>query len=861
MNRVSHNVPLKSPLSIIKPNTKNIGQFVLGDVLGEGTFGIVRIGTHMLTGEKVAIKILEKIKILEQTGKTRIDREIKILKSLHHNNIIHLYSVIQSSTSIYLIMEYANGKELFDYINLKKRLSEIESCKFFQQIISGIEYLSKCRIAHRDIKPENLLIDEKNTIKIVDFGLSNFYPSNNLLSTACGSPCYAAPEMIKGEKYNGLQVDIWSSGIVLYAMLVGYLPFEENNNDLLYKKICSGHFKIPFFLSDSAKDILHRVLTVDPTRRITIEKIKEHPWFNLINPKLNYTEGLLVNEIVIPIDEELVEIMTKFEYDKVETRKNILMNKQNHITTTYYLLLKQKIRNSIMSIGDLKSYLFNNYIKDPSNRLEKYKYDIDKVIEERANNTQGDNIKSEISPSKKTSNINTESYQTCSSTLIAKKPIIMNNEKKESKTPQKGSNTPTLEKKNMFNSPMYKKIKVKLEKRNITMHNNIIKKRERFRTTTSTNQDNTTKLYTKQFSTSSSINNDTSLQNKSQLTEVKLSKKIIKPNLLTNHNKQILKTEEKIPTKNFNKFRQSLDNQKLFLKKMMNLKTKEESKSKKEISNTSNQSDIIKTAPNLKGKAVHQYSHTMKNLNVKAISPYKKIKYDAKAIEANFHKISVNNKEMIHNLLNKIRNKDKGNIRMKKFLSTSVSFENTHNGSKENSFSLSSIYTKTEIKKKLEENEKNYLQKKAQNKKFDTIKEEEDTIINSKKHSVVLSRKSYVPSSSKVNSIFKTESATSSLKNISLSEKVFQPLDLSNVIFNSLKELKDKLEKSLNYMKIKYRGTKNKYYCDKNEIKFDIDINKIEIIDGGYVVAFKRTKGSMVLFRHIAQIVLMKLLG
>ena len=162
----------------------------------------------------------------------------------------------------------------------------------------------------------------------------------------------------------------------------------------------------------------------------------------------------------------------------------------------------------------------------------------------------------------------------------------MKKKKKESKTPQKGSNTPTLEKKNMFNSPMYKKIKVKLEKRNITMHNNIIKKRERFRTTTSTNQDNTTKLYTKQFSTSSSINNDTSLQNKSQLTEVKLSKKIIKPNLLTNNNKQILKTEEKIPTKIFNKFRQSLDNQKLFLKKMMNLKTKEESKSKKEISNT-----------------------------------------------------------------------------------------------------------------------------------------------------------------------------------------------------------------------------------------------------------------------------------
>ena len=251
----------------------------------------------------------------------------------------------------------------------------------------------------------------------------------------------------------------------------------------------------------------------------------------------------------------------------------------------------------------------------------------------------------------------------------------------------------------------------------------------------------------------------------------------------------------------------------------------------------------------------------MKNLNIKAISPYKKIKYDAKAIESNFHKISVNNKEMIKTLLYKIRNKDKGNIRMKKFLNTSVSFENTHNGSKENSSSFSSLYTKTEIKNKIEENEKEYLQKKAQNKKFDTIKEEEDTIVNSKKHSVIFNRKSYIPITSKVNSIFKTESVSSSMKNISQSEKVFQPLDLSNVIFNSLKELKEKLEKSLNYMKVKFRLSKNKYICDKNEIKFDIDINKIEIIDGGYVVAFKRTKGSMVLFRHIAQIVLMKLLG
>ena len=148
-------------------------------------------------------------------------------------------------------MEYIQGKELFDYIVSKKRLSEIEACNFYQQIISGIEYLGKIRVVHRDLKPENLLLDNKKNIKIVDFGLSNIYQNNELLKTACGSPCYASPEMINGELYEGLGADIWSSGIVLYAMLCGYLPFEDADNEMLYKKITNGKFKTPKFLSEN----------------------------------------------------------------------------------------------------------------------------------------------------------------------------------------------------------------------------------------------------------------------------------------------------------------------------------------------------------------------------------------------------------------------------------------------------------------------------------------------------------------------------------------------------------------------------------------------------------------------------------
>ena len=381
----------------LSPNSKikQIGHFILGDTIGSGTFGVVKIGTHCLTNEKVAVKCLDKIRILEEINKTRFEREIKILKMLHHRNIVQLYSVIQNSTTIYLVMEYAEGEELFDYINNKKKLSEIEACKFYQQLISGIEYLSKVRVVHRDLKPENLLLDHKHTLKIVDFGLSNVYPNNNdgLLTTACGSPCYAAPEMILGKQYSGVSVDIWSSGIVLYAMLCGYLPFEEKNNDVLYKKITKGEFVTPFSLSDSAKNIIRKILNVNPERRLTIAEIKAHEWFNIVNPRPNLSEGLLIDKIIIPIDEDIIQEMELFGYNKNDVRSNLLYNKHNHITTTYYLILKQKIRSCIPSNADLKSNLFKEYISNETNHLKTYDYNIEVIIEKINNEVNENEIK------------------------------------------------------------------------------------------------------------------------------------------------------------------------------------------------------------------------------------------------------------------------------------------------------------------------------------------------------------------------------------------------------------------------------------------------------------------------------------
>lgn len=164
--------------------------------------------------------------------------------------------MIENNDYLYLIMEYCSGGELFQHIVKNRRLQEEESCLIFNQILSGVEYIHKLGVVHRDLKPENLLLDHNNNIKIVDFGLSNLYKEGEKLKTACGSPCYAAPEMIKGERYDGLGADLWSSGVILYAMVCGYLPFEDQNTKKLYQKIIKAEYKLPDFLSDSCVDLI-----------------------------------------------------------------------------------------------------------------------------------------------------------------------------------------------------------------------------------------------------------------------------------------------------------------------------------------------------------------------------------------------------------------------------------------------------------------------------------------------------------------------------------------------------------------------------------------------------------------------------
>lgn len=338
--------------------------------LGKGTFGEVKLGIHRITNEKVAIKVLEKDKIVDEADKERVTREIHILKLIRHPNIIQLYEIIEDKEKLYLITEYASGGELFDYIVANQRVKELEACKFFQQLVDGIEYVHKLNIVHRDLKPENLLLDAKKNIKIVDFGLSNIYKENGLLSTACGSPCYAAPEMIAGKKYNGLNVDIWSSGVILFALICGYLPFDDDDTPVLYKKIMKGEYSIPSFVSTKAADLIKSILNTDPENRFKIKDIKDHSWFSMYKGYIDRPKGLIIDYHEIPCDMTIIDQMQEIGFDKQQVIHSIQNNRHNKLTTVYYLLLKKYISNGNISNADISSICFRTRLKG-SNRQKK----------------------------------------------------------------------------------------------------------------------------------------------------------------------------------------------------------------------------------------------------------------------------------------------------------------------------------------------------------------------------------------------------------------------------------------------------------------------------------------------------------
>ncbi|KAM3400636.1 hypothetical protein ACQJBY_005467 [Aegilops geniculata] len=260
-----------------------LGAYELGRTLGEGNFGKVKHARHRATGEHFAVKILDRGRVLSLRGADdQVRREIATLTMLAHPNVVRLHEVAASKTKIYMVLEFVNGGELFDRIAIKKKLSEREGRRLFQQLIDGVSYCHGKGVYHRDLKPENVLIDRKGNIKISDFGLSalpQHLGNDGLLHTTCGSPNYIAPEVLQNRGYDGSLSDIWSCGVILYIMLVGHLPFDDRNMVVLYQKIFKGDTQIPECLSPGAQNLLRRILEPNPMKRINMAEIKIHEWF------------------------------------------------------------------------------------------------------------------------------------------------------------------------------------------------------------------------------------------------------------------------------------------------------------------------------------------------------------------------------------------------------------------------------------------------------------------------------------------------------------------------------------------------------------------------------------------------------
>ncbi|XP_033332129.1 maternal embryonic leucine zipper kinase isoform X1 [Megalopta genalis] len=345
------------------------GLYDLEKTIGSGGFAKVKLATHVATGEKVAIKIMDKTALGDDLPRVKL--EVKALKTLLHQHICRLYQVIETESHYFMVIEYCSGGELFDHIVEKNRLSETESRKFFRQIVSAVSYLHSLGYAHRDLKPENVLLDRDENLKLIDFGLCA-KPKNGIeshLQTSCGSPNYAAPELILGKKYLGSEVDIWSMGVLLYALLCGFLPFDDNSIESLYRKILSGKYDEPSYLSNSSRRLIRAMLQIDPKKRITIQELCNHPWITtgFLNPvsflhKTNFEK-----------DNDVLSTMSAICGENASDiwKKLLKSDRTDYKTATYLLLLDRKLRGLSLRISSsAKSYFkpesgegMNNVIK------------------------------------------------------------------------------------------------------------------------------------------------------------------------------------------------------------------------------------------------------------------------------------------------------------------------------------------------------------------------------------------------------------------------------------------------------------------------------------------------------------------
>uniref|UniRef100_A0A671YL13 MAP/microtubule affinity-regulating kinase 3 n=1 Tax=Sparus aurata TaxID=8175 RepID=A0A671YL13_SPAAU len=313
----------------------HIGNYRLLKTIGKGNFAKVKLARHVLTGREVAVKIIDKTQ-LNPTSLQKLFREVRIMKLLNHPNIVKLFEVIETEKTLYLVMEYASGGEVFDYLVAHGRMKEKEARAKFRQIVSAVQYCHQRRIVHRDLKAENLLLDADMNIKIADFGFSNEFTVGSKLDTFCGSPPYAAPELFQGKKYDGPEVDVWSLGVILYTLVSGSLPFDGQNLKELRERVLRGKYRIPFYMSTDCENLLKKLLVLNPVKRGSLEQIMKDHWMNVgheeeelkpyIEPEADFS------------DSSRIELMVTMGFPKDEITDSLQAQKYDDVMATYLLL-------------------------------------------------------------------------------------------------------------------------------------------------------------------------------------------------------------------------------------------------------------------------------------------------------------------------------------------------------------------------------------------------------------------------------------------------------------------------------------------------------------------------------------------
>ena len=262
--------------------SKQILEYNIEGTIGEGNYGKVKYATHVITKQPVAIKFINKNRLIRAGDSERIKNEMKIITCLNHPNILKAYEIFEDDLYYYIVMERPEKGDLFNYICNKGRLTLDEATFIYYQIVNAVSYLQKQKIVHRDLKPENILLTEDLIVKIGDFGLSKYYKSNNIrLSTVCGSPCYSAPEMLRGNKYKPWPIDIWGIGVILYCMVCGALPFEDEREDDLIRKVIQCNYNCPYYINSNVRSLFKRILCSNPNDRITMEELKMNCIYNM----------------------------------------------------------------------------------------------------------------------------------------------------------------------------------------------------------------------------------------------------------------------------------------------------------------------------------------------------------------------------------------------------------------------------------------------------------------------------------------------------------------------------------------------------------------------------------------------------